>query len=335
MALLAGCATPPPLPPLSVPLPSRDLLLAHAGNYKNFVFAWTGSMRTRTFDGLLTAPSDARLLPVSDTDKGMERQRRVILTAFSEWCEQSKGVAWPRSEDMISPGRTFAVCELKASGDKIAALRVLPSAEAPGAGRPELLVEHWYAPDIALYVQAWRSMVEQKALLEKKALAERAAQEQEARRKRKAAEKTTLESMAAAARFRSPTACQRFERASNALLARFTVALQRADLQRHTSDLAVALDECTSSRNPPPDALAEIYRFNIQSFQLLANVWEAGLMPACPLRITCDIQHMSSSTMELHRIGELQSRYPALHWLSNPERIADITGRVFTFVPDR
>lgn len=45
------------------------------------------------------------------TDATMERQRRVILTAFTEWCEASKGRAWPRSDEMTLPGKTIGVCE--------------------------------------------------------------------------------------------------------------------------------------------------------------------------------------------------------------------------------
>jgi len=279
-------------------------------------------------------PSDARVVPVSDSAKTMERQRRVIVTTFDEWCKDSEGAAMPRDNDMIAFGRTIAVCELKTSGERIAALRVSPDPEAAKAGRHELYVEHWYPPDVARYIQERREASARQTAARGLAIAHRTAQQEAERAQRKAAERVALEQMAATVDRTRPTpACQRFERESNALRARFTVMLNRTELRRYTSDLAVALDECTRAKIQPTESLSAIYLFNLQSLLLFADVWDANLM--CHSDVPCNIQGKESSAAEQREIGDLQARYAALRWLSAPERVVDILDRIHRFVPDR
>ena len=340
VAALVGCsASPaaPPAPTLSVPFPRRAAIEAHAGDYRAFVAAWTGALPARVFDAQAPmTPSDARRVPVIDGGKTMERQQQVLVKTFEEWCEASGGTAWPRSDDMSAPGHTMAVCETKASAQKVAALRVTRDPEAAQGGRHGLYVEHWYPPDIVRYQRELHEQRAQQAAAHRAAMAQVQAEEKARRQERKAREAADLDRMVAtAARTRPTLACQGFERASNALLARFGVALNRADLRRYTADLAVALVECASARTRPPEALLAAYRFHLQSFQLLGDAWDRRLLPACSPEVICHLQDREASVESQREMGELQSRYPDLRWLSAPERAADITGRLQPFVVDR
>lgn len=237
---------------------------------------------------------------------------------------------------MTSPGRAFAVCELNASREKAAALRVTTLREAGAEGQRMLLIEHWYPPDLARYASEWRAESSRQANTARRAAEQRMAEETAEKNRLKAQEKAILDQMVATSRkVRSTPACQKFERESNAILARFTIALNRVELRRMTSDLAVAFDECTGARTPPSDALVEIYRFNFQNLQLLGDVWDARLMPACQLGEVCSFHAAGSSPDAQRRMGELQSQYSSLRWLSPPDSTADITNRIPRFVLDR
>lgn len=335
---LSGCSTTPSaLPPLAVPFPERKAIARHAGDYARFAAFWTGSLPAKTLDPLSPlAPSDARLIAVDGAEKMLDRQLRTILVTFEEWCKDSQGSAWPRGEDMASPGKAFAVCELNASRDKVAALRVTTLGVADDPRKRTLLIEHWYPPDLARYADEWRMQLSRQANAARRAAERRMADEKAEKHRLKEHEKVILDQMVATARHvRSTPACQRFERESNAILARFTIALNRVELRRMTSDLAVAFDECIGGKTPPSDALTEIYSFNFQNLQLLGDVWDAHLMPACKPGEVCNFHASASSPDAQRRMGELQSQYSSLRWLSPPDSTADITNRIPRFVLDR
>lgn len=331
LTTLTGCAMTSAVPaaPLSLPLPKRSDITSHAGDYRGFIAMWTGVMSARGFEKPFPMmPSDARWVPVADSGKTLERQRRAIVTAFDEWCKDSKGTGWSRADDMVSPGHSMAVCESNETRKKLAALRIQPEPLAEREGRYALYVEHWYPPDIDRYIRELREEANRTS-------SQQIAIETAKREERKANDRAVLDQMTLAARTRSTSTCQRFERESNALLARFTVALSRVELRRYSSDLAVAFDECTSSKTLPAAELIGVYRFNLESFSLLGDVWDAHLLPPCQVGVTCNVQGRAASAADQREMGELQSRFPALRQLAAPERASEITDRVRRFVLDR
>lgn len=332
---IAGCATDQAsqLPPLSVPFPKRSTIASLAGDYKSFVAMWTGSLPARpTEEPLPLTPSDSRSIPVAGSEKSMRRQFAVLVTTFEEWCTDSKGVARLRGDDMVSPGKRLSVCETQ-SGEKIAALRVDEDADARKAGRHALHVQHWYPPDVQRYIQEWRAKGEQDAAERRQALAQRAARDEAARLASKTRDKAAIAQFAAMAGTRTTPTCQRFERESNALRARYAFSVERTDVRRYISDLAVAYDECIRSRTPPPQGLATLYQLNMLNLQLLADVWDAQLL-SCEANGRCQISKPTSSSQQ-QQMAQLQARYPDLRMFSSPERADEILDRVQSFVVDR
>lgn len=340
LAVLCGCAKllASNVAPLSVPFPPRSVVAAHAGDYRAFVATWMGSMPVRSFEAPFPmSPNDNRLVAVSDSGKTMDRQRNVLLTTFSEWCRDSKGSVWPRSDAMTAPGNNMVVCETPPPVvTRLAAMRITANLDAAREGRHELYVEHWSAPDIPRYLRERQETLAREAVAQREAAAKLHAQEVATREARRSKDRLLLDQMATnASRMRTTPACLRFERESNALLARFSVALNRADLQRYTSDMAVALGECVSAKALPAESLLVVYRFNLQSFQLLGDVWDRQLMPWCLPHVVCDVQDKEFSDTKQREIGELQARYSELRGLLPPERPAHITERAHRFVLDR
>jgi len=313
---------------------------SNAGDYKAFVQVWMGALPRKNWGNTFPLmPSDARLLALRSVT-GKERQLRGLADTFKRWCTNSHGAAQTREEDMVSPGSVMLVCETRPTAEKIAALRVYLDPDATREGRLEHLVQHWYPPDIDKYIQSMRERSARSTAARAKALADRTAlverdrlAEQLALAERKARDRMLLEQLATAARLRPAPPCQRFERESNALRARFTGTVHRADLARYVSDLIVSFDECTHAKAGAPAALADVYRFNLQSFQLFADAWDADLL-ACDMKGNCRANGRPASHFDQRDMARLQARYVAIE-LSAPERVEEILERVQRFVLDR
>lgn len=330
-ATLMSCATQKG-EPLPLPAPPTSLIEAHAGDYERFSSAWMGGLPTKAFARPFpTMPSDARLLPITQVET-RERQFQVLLATFTKWCAASGGISQARDDDMTSAGRTFAVCEGKSDKERLGALRIYLDPDATRAGRQEYLVQHWYRADIARYIREYKEVSASNHAAREQARRGRLLREESERADRIARDTALLDRFATAARSKPATSCKRFERESNAVLARFTVAMERSDLRRFISDLAVALDECIGAKAGPADALAEVYRFNLASFRFFADVWDANML-RCESTGRCSINGRPS-LLDQRELARMQADYPALR-LSPPERFEDILNRVQRFVLDR
>ena len=334
-AAMVGCASTPPLDWSS---PAAEVVKANAGNYKAFVAVWMGALPRKNWANTFPLmPSDTRLIPLRGAD-GSKRQFDALNDTFRQWCTNSRGAAQMRSDDMLVPGDFIHVCET--DGKTIAALWTYPDPDAKREGRLEILVQHWYPPDIDRYIQAKQQQLARSGVGKARSQAESAERqkryvlEQEAAEAaRKAQDQARLEELAVAARLRTTPPCQRFERESNALRVRFTAAVERAEMRRYLSDLVVAHDECAHAKSAPPLPLLDLYRFNLQSFQLFADAWDMD-SERCEMSAICRAYGRQSFSLDRRDIARLQERYPAIR-LSPPERADVILERVQRFVLDR
>lgn len=335
---IAGCASSL----INLPMPSSEVMNSKPGDYRAFVQVWTGALPRKNFEKPFpTKPSDARLLALRNVTF-LDRQLKALTDTFRQWCANSNGAAQRREEDMVSPGNALLVCEAKVTAEKIAALRIYPDPDATREGRIEFLVQHWYPPDIEQYIQSVRDQSARRTAARAQAAADRTAREERdklaqerALAERKVQDRALLEQLGMASRLRLTPLCQRFERESNALRARFTGTVQRADLARYISDLIVAFDECGQSKVAAPPPLAGVYRFNLESFQFFAEAWDANLLSlSCDSNDNCRPSGRPASPQEHRDMARLQARYTAI-LLSPPERAEEILARVQTFVLDR
>lgn len=336
IAAVMGCAGTT----IDAPLLTDATMSAHKGDYRAFVDQWMGALQRKSFGSTFpTMPSDARLLPLGKFTPTND-QVTVLQATFSRWCELSAGDARLRDVDMVSPGRGMVVCEARAGAVPIAAMQVFPDANAAKQGRRELLVQHWYPPDIARFAAAAKARAERMdAQLAGMAEARRAedAREQAALAARvaeqRARDQAELERLAKAAEKQPVPQCRRFERESNALRARFMGTVEQAELRRYVSDLIVAFDECLNARPAPPPDLTEVYHFNLQSFQLFGAAWDANLLQ-CDGRGTCRPGARQEAPGNLAELARLQRGYSALT-LSPPASAEEVLARVRRFALER
>lgn len=322
VGLLAGCASPLPLP-----APAADIVESTRGDYRAYVQAWMGRQPVKAEalrDGSM--PSDAFSLTVSSAAEGY-LQIKELVGAFDRWCGRSAGVS--RLQDaVLDKSSEMRRCEAGRTGgperQRIALMRLYRGEEAPG--RHEIVVQHWYAADLAKLVQEAEA---------KKAdtLAREAADTERLKREQRSKDLLELDRLATSARLKPPATCLPFERESNALRARFTSPLEQAALTRYLSDLTVSLDACANARPSPAPQLLRVYHFNMSSFQLFNDAWDRKLLP-CDLDGRCRVDDRSSPLSVQRDLANLQSRYPVIA-LSPPERPGDILNRIQRFSLDR
>lgn len=333
---VAGCASTT----IDLPRPADASMSAGKGDYRLFVDAWMGALPRKAvgFAGE-TQPSDARLLPLGKFTPSVD-QVKVLQDTFTRWCELSAGAARLRDADMASPGLAMIVCVPRSGPRPVAVMQVYPDTDASRQGRRELLIQHWYPPAIERYLAAAQERANRTDA--KLAQLAQARQAQDARdqaaaearaAERRARDRAEVERLARAAEGRAPPQCRRFERESNALRARFMGTVERAELGRHVSDLIVAYDECANARPTPSADLVGVYRFNLQSFQLFTDAWDANLLH-CDARGVCRPAGNAATTSDPDALGRLQARYPDIG-LSPPGNAEGILARVQRFALDR
>lgn len=271
--VLAGCAGPKAVDP------GRSGASSQAADnqaaYQQHVQRWTGHLKPKMYaNAFARMPSDARLLPV-DSDAQASTRFQEMRSQFRSWCAANAAKPVDRALDMQSPGDGFLVCE--SGTQRLAALRIYLDLEASGQGRRELLIQHWYPQQIAEYIADVGASTKRMAAEDQvrrqhdSARAQREAQARQDQRAREAEERARV------AKLPSPAVCKAFERQSNALRTRLSVGVELSDARRQLAELAVAYDECESLRAGAPQELLALYRFNLQSFQLFVQSWEAGL----------------------------------------------------------
>lgn len=318
-ALLAGCAV--------AGLPAREAAGSPEADtptpYQRHVQQWTGHLEPKIFSTPFPRmPSDARLLPV-DSQTQANTSFQDLRAQFRRWCAARSATPADRALDMQTPGEGILMCE--SGGQRLAALRIHFDLDAQREGRRELLIQHWYPPQIDEYIADVNASLARMAAQDRDRRDGDAAQARREAQVRSDADLRLVQERARAAALPTSPGCKAFERLSNALRTRLAIGVELQDARRQLADLAVAYDECEGQRAAAPQALLAVYRFNLQSFGLWIHAWEAGLMPSTASVAADD---------DRRRLLALQARFP-MAGASTSGGPQDVVGRTIKFALER